>query len=85
MPSFIQANGLECQIDGTRRDEATRNEKSTDLIVDGENVSRENMPAFVKRGIFGLSMLYPIFNWTEQQVWEYLKYNGIKVSKEYTE
>jgi 3'-phosphoadenosine 5'-phosphosulfate sulfotransferase (PAPS reductase)/FAD synthetase len=84
MEEFIKRNHLNCQIDGTRVDEASRTDgRSTDLIVEGESVSRTEMTHFVPNGLYGLNMLYPIYDWTEEQVWSYLHANNIKVSEEY--
>jgi len=84
MLAFAGDPESKCQIDGTRRAEHTRTERSSDLIIDGANVSRENMPAFVEQGIFGLSILYPIYNWTDEEVWDYIKDNCLEVSREYS-
>jgi 3'-phosphoadenosine 5'-phosphosulfate sulfotransferase (PAPS reductase)/FAD synthetase len=83
MEAFIKLTDLKCQVDGTRMDEFTRTEKSSDLIQNGENVSRENMQHFVENGIFGLTILYPIYDWTEDEVWKYINANNIEISKEY--
>jgi 3'-phosphoadenosine 5'-phosphosulfate sulfotransferase (PAPS reductase)/FAD synthetase len=83
MPQTISLYGWRCQIDGTRIAEYTRTDRSTDLIVDGQSVSRETMTESVDAGIYGLSMLYPIYDWTDEEVWEYIKLSNIPVSKEY--
>jgi 3'-phosphoadenosine 5'-phosphosulfate sulfotransferase (PAPS reductase)/FAD synthetase len=83
MKFFIHRYDLTCQVDGTRIAEHTRIDKSSDLIVDGENVSRENMGHHTKNGIHGLEILYPIYDWTDEEVFQYLRDNNIQLSKEY--
>ena len=41
------------------------------------------MPSFVKNGIFGLSITYPIVDWTDEEVFDYLDNNEIPFSAEY--
>jgi 3'-phosphoadenosine 5'-phosphosulfate sulfotransferase (PAPS reductase)/FAD synthetase len=76
---------LRCQIDGTRIDEADRTEKSNHLIVNGKEINRRNMPCFVGSGIFNLSILYPIYDWTDHEVWKYIHEWKVPVSDEYIE
>jgi 3'-phosphoadenosine 5'-phosphosulfate sulfotransferase (PAPS reductase)/FAD synthetase len=83
MPNWIAKNMLKCQIDGARRSEWNRPGKSSEIIVNGEKISRKDMPSFVERGIFDLSMLYPIYDWTDDDVFDYLHENEIPMSQEY--
>jgi len=83
MEQYLKNTGLRCQIDGTRAAEYNRDTKSTDLVVDGVSVSRENMPAFVESGLFGMSVLYPIVEWTDEEVFTWLRANEISISLEY--
>lgn len=80
---FVKNNGLECQIDGTTIEEHNRTGKSSDLIVNGLNVSRKYMKQTNPKGIWDITSIYPIFDWTEQMVFEYLKRNNVKISEEY--
>jgi 3'-phosphoadenosine 5'-phosphosulfate sulfotransferase (PAPS reductase)/FAD synthetase len=74
------------QVDGTRASEFDREDgRSTDVIVGGVSVSRENMPLFVRNGLFGLNFIFPIFDWTDEQVWAYIFKNNIPYSDEYLE
>jgi 3'-phosphoadenosine 5'-phosphosulfate sulfotransferase (PAPS reductase)/FAD synthetase len=76
--------GLQVQIDGTRIAEYDRTDgRSTDVVVDGQNVSRQNMPFFVRSGLFGLSFIFPIYNWSDEDVWGYIKEHSLPVSEEY--
>ena len=76
--------GYVCQIDGTRRAEATREDgRSTDVLIDGVNVPRTEMPMFVERGIMDLSILFPIVDWSDAEVWATIHRADIPYSKEY--
>jgi 3'-phosphoadenosine 5'-phosphosulfate sulfotransferase (PAPS reductase)/FAD synthetase len=83
MPGWVREKGLLCQVDGARRSEATRAGKSSNIIVNGENVNRANMPEFVENGMFDISFSYPILDWEDDDVFDYLIENGITLSKEY--
>lgn len=83
MKNWLLKNMLRCQVDGARRSEWDRPGKSSEIIVDGEKVSRKEMPQFVEKGIFDLSIVYPIYNWTDTDVFDYLYENQIPFSKEY--
>lgn len=83
MEQYIRENYLKCQIDGTRRSEFDRGEKSTTVIVDGVDVSREDMSEKVDKGIFGLTLVYPIYDWTDEEVFQYLADNNLPISHEY--
>lgn len=85
MELYVKLHDFKAQIDGTRIDEKDRTEKSDDFIVDGSNVNRESLTSFVEKGIFGLSIVYPIYDWTETEVWQYIKNNNLKISGEYNE
>lgn len=75
---------LTTQIDGSRRAEFNRTDgRSTNIVVDGEDVSREHMTMFVRNGLFGLNFVYPIFDWTNEQVWAAICWKQLQVSKEY--
>lgn len=77
---------LKTQIDGTRASEYDRTDgRSTDIIVGGQICSREDMPLFVRNGLFGLNFVFPIYDWTDEQVWAYLFKNNIPYSDEYLE
>jgi 3'-phosphoadenosine 5'-phosphosulfate sulfotransferase (PAPS reductase)/FAD synthetase len=77
---------LKTQFDGTRRAEFNRsNGRSTDVVVDGRNVSREHMPAIIRNGLFGLNMVYPILEWSDLEVWSFIFNRDIPYTKEYHE
>ena len=76
--------GLTTQVDGTRKAEFNRTDgRSTNVIIDGQSVSREQMGHYVKNGLFGLNFIFPIFDWSDAEVWEYIHTNGLRVSPEY--
>lgn len=81
--SFIKANGLKCQIDGSRIYEHNRTNKSNDFIKDGKSINRLEMSPVNKCGLFGICHIYPILHWTDNDVYQYLLDNSIPVSKEY--
>ena len=85
MERAIKTYGLRCQIDGTRIAECSRTDgRSTDFVVDNKNVSREVMTEFVENGLYGMGMLYPIYDWTDEEVWEYISVNNLSISNEYS-
>lgn len=86
---IVNEFGFKAQIDGTRIDEGTREDKSADVILDGEDVNRERMDELTDKhnhnedGLFGLEVYFPIMNWTTEEVWAYIEHHNIEVSKEY--
>lgn len=72
------------QIDGTRRSEFDRsNGRAVDVVIDGKEVSRKDMPQVIQNGLFGKSFLYPIVDWTDCEVWATIFANNIPYSPEY--
>lgn len=71
------------QVDGTRASEAERLNKSTDLIVNGEAINRKYMTEYNPSGLFGMQFVYPIYDWTDEDVWEYHGLFHIPRSEEY--
>lgn len=77
--------GLKCQIDGTRIAEATRNDgRSTNFVTNGVEKSRTELTFFVPNSLFGLDFVYPIFDWSDDEVWAALEYLQVPISPEYT-
>lgn len=84
MEDIITRLGFTGQIDGTKKCEWNRQGKSTDVIIDGESVGRENMnQLIVHRGIWGIQNLYPILDWSDDKVFEFCKERDIPLSGEY--
>jgi 3'-phosphoadenosine 5'-phosphosulfate sulfotransferase (PAPS reductase)/FAD synthetase len=71
------------QVDGTRADESERSSKSNDLIVNGEAINRKYMSEYNPSGLFNMQFVYPIFDWTDEDVWAYHKMYDIPHSEEY--
>lgn len=72
------------QIDGTRLLEAERSDgRSTDLVFNGEVINRRYMDGYNPRGLFDRTFLYPIFKWTDTEVWAAIFYFDLEFSNEY--
>lgn len=68
VPQFLSLVDLELQFDGTRKDE------DKTVIFDGEEIHRSKMPGdYTSNGVFGLAMFYPLFSWTEEEVFAFLE------------
>lgn len=85
IPAHAMAkSGYQLQIDGTRRQEATRTDgRSTDIVCNGQSMNRAQMPMLVSRGLFDMTFFYPIVEWTDAQVWAAIAYLEIPFSREY--
>lgn len=67
VPKFLASVELEGQFDGTRQDE------DKTVIFDGVEIHRSTMTrAVTHNGVFGLKICYPLFDWSEQEVFDYL-------------
>jgi 3'-phosphoadenosine 5'-phosphosulfate sulfotransferase (PAPS reductase)/FAD synthetase len=75
---------LRTQFDGSRASEYNRADgRSTDFIVGGVSVSRDKMPLYVTNGLFGLNFVFPMYDWSDEEVWAYIFGNDIEYSDEY--
>lgn len=75
---------LSVQIDGTRRAEASRRDgRDVGLIVNGEERSRSEVPLYLDNGLFGLRFIYPIYDWSDFEVWAAIFAYDIPYSEEY--
>jgi hypothetical protein len=83
MDSYVYSHALECQLDGSRACESDRAGKSSQFIKDGVQVSRIEMTEFEEHGIFGLSICYPLFDWTDDDIFDYIMINSLPISQEY--
>jgi 3'-phosphoadenosine 5'-phosphosulfate sulfotransferase (PAPS reductase)/FAD synthetase len=84
MPDVIKRFGFLGQVDGTKRCEWDRTDKSSDVIIDGINVNRKEMSAhWVTKGIWDIQNLYPILDWSDEKVFTFCYENNIPLSKEY--
>lgn len=81
---LLYSLGLDTQIDGTRRAEASRRDgRDVGLIVNGNERSRAETPLYLENGIFGLNLIYPIFDWSDEDVWATIFAYDIPYSLEY--
>lgn len=81
---FLQEHDLHWQIDGTRKDEAERHSRSTDIRIDGEVVCRSTMTSpIIQNGVFGVNVLCPMFDWSEEEVWSFIRDYDVEISAEY--
>ena len=86
METAVDVQKGRIQIDGSRISEADRtNGRSTDFIQDGKSVNRSKMRIYNSSGLFGIPFLYPIYDWSDEEVWMYHVYAGISCSLEYGE
>jgi 3'-phosphoadenosine 5'-phosphosulfate sulfotransferase (PAPS reductase)/FAD synthetase len=85
MEKFISDNDLQCQVDGARISEANREGKSANFIMGGKSYNRKELKAMIADGLFGIHFCYPIFDWTDRDVFDYLTSNDIPFSQEYFE
>lgn len=83
MELYLKEKKLTCQIDGARIVESDRAGKSANFMRKGELLSRSEIQVFEPDGMFGLSVLYPIYDWTDDDVFDYILDNGLKLSPEY--
>ena len=83
MPEYCKSQGYTLQFDGTRTAEFDREEKSDDFIRDGVSVNRTQLTPYIKNGVFEMSVSYPIYDWLDSDVFEYLQVKGIYLSGEY--
>lgn len=75
---------FDCQIDGTRIAENNRTDgRSTTVNVSGQEISREAMSEWSARGLFNMRFAYPIFDWSDIEVWAALHVFNIPYSREY--
>lgn len=86
---YVPANlhstlGYRTQIDGTRIAEFSRQDgRSTTFIYNGQERSREELTEYVPNGLFGLNFIFPIYDWSDLEVWSFILDRKIPFSKEY--
>ncbi len=78
--------GLKTQIDGTRAAEASRRDgRDVGVIMDGKECSRADMPLYLGKGLFDRQFVYPIYDWSDIQVWAAILHHDIPFTAEYYE
>ena len=83
MPEYVKNNNLKCQIDGARISEAGRAGKSSNFVMNGETHNRKDLVPLVAGGLFGIHFCYPILDWTDDDVFDYIFENQLHLSEEY--
>lgn len=83
MKQHLLDTGLAVQIDGTRTDEADRTNRSSNVIIDGKDVSRTEMDWYTDNGLFGQHCVFPIYDWSDDDVWNCIAQFEIPFSAEY--
>lgn len=83
MQKYLDDHKLYQQVDGTRRSEFDRTDRSADVVVNGELISRADMPVHTVGGLFGNESIFPIVDWSDDDVWQYIGQEGIEVTEEY--
>lgn len=69
VPTFLSTVDLRTQLDGTRRSE------DKTMVYDGKEIHRSDMPHwFTENGVFGLNVCFPIWDWADENVEEYLEH-----------
>lgn len=72
------------QVDGTRRAEASRRDgRDVGLVIAGAERSREECPLYLPKGLFGKQYIYPIYDWSDAEVWAAIFELDIPFSMEY--
>lgn len=72
------------QVDGTRAAEASRRDgRDVGLIIGGQEVSRAECPLYLEKGLFGKQYVYPIYDWSDLEVWTAILAKHIPFSREY--
>jgi len=74
VPQFLASVDIKVQLDGTRRDE------DKDVVFGGKLIHRSAMPtSFTEKGVWGLAVMFPIWDWTEETVLEFLRSEGVRI------
>lgn len=72
------------QIDGTRIAEADRTDgRSTTFVRNGTAYPRTELTEYVENSLFGLNFIYPIYDWSDLEVWTAILSKEIPFSPEY--
>ena len=68
VPKFLKSVKLTAQLDGTRKDE------DKTVIVNGKEIHRHKMRSYsTKKGVWGLEVYFPLINFSEKEIYEYLR------------
>ena len=83
MQEFLDTRALYIQIDGSRRSEFDRSDRSADVMINGVLINRADMPVHTTGGVFGNESIFPIVDWSDDDVWEYINEERIAHTEEY--
>jgi len=68
VPKFLKLVKLTAQLDGTRKDEDKL------VMINGKDIHRSKMKTnYTKKGVWGLEVYFPLFNFTEKDIYEYFR------------
>lgn len=73
------------QFDGSRASEFDRNDRSADFIVSGKPVNRKDLQLVVPDSMFGMTFIFPIFDWSDADVWACILRYELPYSDEYVD
>jgi predicted phosphoadenosine phosphosulfate sulfurtransferase len=71
------------QFDGSRASEYDRLDRSANFIKNGESVSRTELEFEVPNSMFGMTFIFPIYDWTDSDVWATIYRHALPYSPEY--
>lgn len=74
----------ELQFDGSRASEYDRTDRSANFIRDGQSVNRKELPLIVPNSMFGMTFVFPMYDWADADVWATIFHYHLPFSKEYT-
>lgn len=71
------------QFDGSRASEYDRTDRSANFIRDGQSVNRAELPLVVPNSMFGMTFVFPMYDWSDADVWATIFFYNLPFSKEY--
>lgn len=71
------------QFDGSRASEYDRTDRSANFIRDGQSVNRKELPLIVPNSMFGMTFVFPMYDWSDADVWAAMFHYHLPFSKEY--
>jgi len=71
------------QFDGSRISEFSRVDRSADFVSGGRDVNRQHLDLVVPDSMFGMTFVFPIYDWSDADVWAAIFYYDLPFSNEY--
>lgn len=71
------------QFDGSRISEKNRSDRSADFVIDGKQVNREHLQLVVPNSMYGMTFVFPFYDWDDADVWACIHKNQLAYSSEY--